>query len=297
MLEAFAAPGQFWRGNLHGHSTNSDGRLEPEEVCSRYRDEGYDFIALTDHFRPNYNFPISDTRPFRREGFTTLLGAEVHAPETSRGVEWHLVAVGLPADFPATTASETGVTLARRCAEAGAFVTIAHPHWYQLTLEDALTIDVAHAVEVYNHTCAVNSDRGDGLVMLDAMLMAGRRINVAAVDDSHWKTPDAFGGWVMVKADSNAPDQLLASLKAGRFYASQGPQFLDVQRDGDMLKIRCTPAVAVMLVGPVSTSTRQSGSAVTRARLSLEKFQGSWCRAVLIDAAGKRAWSNPLWLE
>ena len=50
MTTAFTAPGRFFRGNLHTHSTLSDGRLEPEEVCRRYRAEGYDFIALTDHF-------------------------------------------------------------------------------------------------------------------------------------------------------------------------------------------------------------------------------------------------------
>ena len=46
---AFTAPGRFWRGNLHTHSTRSDGVLSPQEVCRRYPDEGYDFLALTDH--------------------------------------------------------------------------------------------------------------------------------------------------------------------------------------------------------------------------------------------------------
>ena len=46
----FTAPGRFWRGNLHTHSNRSDGVLPPKEVCHRYREEGYDFIALTDHF-------------------------------------------------------------------------------------------------------------------------------------------------------------------------------------------------------------------------------------------------------
>lgn len=297
MLDAFVAPGRFWRGNLHGHSTNSDGLLSPEEVCTSYRTEGYDFVAVTDHFRPNYNFPITDTRAYRFNGFTTLLGAEVHAPQTSRGAEWHLLAVGLPPDFPATARHETGPSLAARCAEAGAFVAIAHPHWYQLTLEDSLSIDVADAVEVYNHTSAVNTDRGDGLVMLDALLSAGRRLNAIAVDDSHWRADDAFGGWVMVKAESNQPDQLVTALKAGHFYSSQGPEVHEISRDGDILEIRCSPAVSVMLLGPVSENTRQHGASLTRVRLSLKSFEGQWCRAVVVDAAGRRAWSNPLWLD
>ncbi|MES2814667.1 MAG: phosphotransferase, partial [Pseudomonadota bacterium] len=39
---AFTAPGRFWRGNLHTHCTNSDGVLSAEEVCRRYKAEGYD---------------------------------------------------------------------------------------------------------------------------------------------------------------------------------------------------------------------------------------------------------------
>ena len=116
MLDAFTAPGQFWRGNIHGHSTNSDGNLSPEDVCAAYHGHGYDFICLSDHFRPMFNFPVSDTRPYRANGFTTILGAEVHAPHTTRGVDWHILAVGLPADFPATSDAESGVDLARRCA-------------------------------------------------------------------------------------------------------------------------------------------------------------------------------------
>lgn len=31
-LAPFSAPGRFWRGNLHTHSTLSDGALSPEVV-------------------------------------------------------------------------------------------------------------------------------------------------------------------------------------------------------------------------------------------------------------------------
>ena len=296
MLDAFSAPGRFRRGNLHGHSTGSDGLLSPEEVCSAYLEHGYDFVVISDHFRERYGYPVTDTRPFRTNDFTTLLGAEVHAPETSRGVEWHLLAVGLPDDFAPPAADETGVALARRAADAGAFVAIAHPHWYQITLEDALTIDAAHAVEVYNHTSQVNTSRGDGAVMLDALLSTGRRLNTIAVDDSHWSADDAFGGWVMVKAEDNAPEALLAALHAGHFYSTQGPEIHAITRDGDELEIRCSPAASVMAVGPVSTNTRVHGRTLTRARLPLSGFAGAWCRVVVVDHGGRCAWSNPLWL-
>lgn len=41
----------FYKGNTHAHSTQSDGRLSPEEVFETYHSAGYDFLALTDHWR------------------------------------------------------------------------------------------------------------------------------------------------------------------------------------------------------------------------------------------------------
>ena len=45
-----AEKGQFFRGNLHCDSKRSDGVVEPEDVAAAYRDAGYDFICLSDHF-------------------------------------------------------------------------------------------------------------------------------------------------------------------------------------------------------------------------------------------------------
>jgi predicted metal-dependent phosphoesterase TrpH len=81
----FDRPGRFYRGNLHTHSTRSDGALPPEAVVEAYQRQGYDFIALTDHFLDSFGFPITDTRALRAADFTTLIGAELHAPRHRAG--------------------------------------------------------------------------------------------------------------------------------------------------------------------------------------------------------------------
>jgi hypothetical protein len=43
-LSHVSSPGRFWRGNLHTHSTLSDGVLAPEQVVARYVAAGYDFF-------------------------------------------------------------------------------------------------------------------------------------------------------------------------------------------------------------------------------------------------------------
>lgn len=297
MLAAFEGEGHLLRGNLHGHSTGSDGALGPDEVCARYAAAGYDFVAVSDHFMARYGHPVTDTRGARQKGFTTLLGAELHAPATSGGDIWHIVAVGLPPNFAATGEGETGAALARRAAEAGAFVALAHPHWSQLTLQDGLSIEAAHAVEVYNNKSAIEVDRGDGLVLWDALLHAGRRVFAIASDDSHWHGPDAFGGWIMVRAAEATPEALLDALKRGAFYASQGPEIRHVSRDGDALEVRCSPAASIIVAGPGPWRARELGDGLTRARLPLAPELGGWRRLIVRDAAGRRAWSNPLWLE
>ncbi len=244
--EAFTAPGRFWRGNLHTHSTLSDGRLEPAEVCRLYREIGYDFLCLSDHFLSRYGFPIADTRPFRTNAFTTILGAEVHASANSHGEIWHILAVGLPPDFAPTGAAETGVALAARAKAAGAFVAIAHPQWSGLDDADGRAMAAhAHAVEIYNHGCELECRRGDGAYLLDRLLNDGHRLTAYAADDAHFRVDDGFGGWVMVKAESNEPEALLAALKAGHFYSSQGPRLDDFRVAGGEAHVECSPVVNV----------------------------------------------------
>jgi predicted metal-dependent phosphoesterase TrpH len=126
-ISPFSTPGRFFRGNLHTHSTRSDGALSPEQVVEAYKRAGYDFLVLSDHFLGRYDWPITDTRGFRTNNFTTLIGAELHAMATEVGELWHILAVGLPIDFPPAPPHETGPQLAERARAAGAFVAIAHP--------------------------------------------------------------------------------------------------------------------------------------------------------------------------
>jgi hypothetical protein len=301
-FDTFAAKGRFWRGNLHTHSTLSDGILDPAEVCRRYKAEGYDFIALTDHMIGQYGYPIADTVPFRDESFTTILGAELHSGPMQNDELWHILAVGLPADFAPANAphfrpvsdQETGPELAARAVAAGAFVAIAHPQWSGMTLADARSIKAAHAVEIYNHGCAVGCDRADGASIADLLLSEGRDLTLIATDDAHFTEPDHFGGWVMVKAEQNTPVSLLDALKRGAFYSSTGPEIHDIRIDGKELHLACSAAVTVIVQGHGCAAQAHHGQSMTRVKMNLGRFDFSpWIRVTVIDRAGGRAWSNP----
>ena len=259
--------------------------------------------ALTDHFIGAYGYPIVDTLPMRAQGFTTLLGAELHSGAMANGELWHILAVGLPPDFAPShspqfvpvAGQESGAGIAARAVAAGAFVAIAHPQWSGLTLADARAITAAHAVEIYNHGCAMGCDRPDGFAIADLLLSEGRDLTMIATDDAHFSEPDHFGGWVMVKSESNSPEALLAALKAGHFYSSQGPELRAVRIDGMQVVVECSAVASVIVQGAGTGAKAVHGHSLTRAEVPINRLHGTdWLRVTVIDAAGKRAWSNPV---
>jgi hypothetical protein len=301
----FSTPGRFYRGNLHTHSNLSDGALHLADVVNRYKAVGYDFVMMSEHFIQHFKWPIADTRHLRGNHFTTILGAELHAPVTSAGELWHIVAAGLPLDFAPVAKGETGPDVARRAVKAGAFVAIAHPSWSRYTIEDGRALSFAHAVEIYNHGCAIENDLGDGFYLLDQMLNEGHKLTAIATDDAHFKTPDHFGGWVHVKAVSLDPDALLSALKAGHHYSSQGPVFQDIRMSGKLIEIETSPVDTITVVCGNSRTCVKMGRAITAASFDLTTLEhgwllekpSHWIRVTAIDNAGKKAWSNPIWLD
>lgn len=295
-MTAFTRPGRFWRGNLHTHTTNSDGALSPSAAAEVYRSAGYDFVALTDHFRAEHGYPVTDTRPLRTETFTTLVGAELHGPRTRFSSSWHILAVGLPPDF-GPVPGETGQEIARRARRAGAFIGMAHPSASLLTLDDAESLDAAHAVEVYNAVAAAE-DRADSWHLCDVLLARGHRLTAYAADDEHFQPQDPPGrtAWVLVRAAALDPDLLLAALKDGAYYSSTGPEIHDVSIQDGRVTVECSPASRVVASGGLPGKEVVVGDGLTEATLPLDMFR-RYFRITVVGASGGRAWTNPFWLD
>lgn len=293
----FDLPGRFWRGNLHTHSNLSDGARSPRETADVYRDAGYDFVAITDHFRPEYGYPVTDTRDLRTDGFTTLIGAELHAPRTEAGQQWHIIAAGLPLDFARPSKSETGPELARRARATGAFVGMAHPSASLLTGADAESLDAAHSIEVHN-ALSERENRGDSWHLADVLLNRGHRLTTYAADDAHLQPqdPPPCQAWVHVRAEALEPDALLTALNSGHFYSSTGPELYDVHLEGDAIAVRCSPATKILLTGGHPGAELAQGTDLTECTLPWSLFRGRHCRITVEDADGHRAWTNPIHL-
>ncbi|MDQ4002032.1 MAG: phosphotransferase, partial [Actinomycetota bacterium] len=279
------------------------GLRRPEEVVGAYRDAGYDFICLSDHFEAEYGWQITDTRPFRDEGFTTIVGAEFSSgPWAERNTYW-VTAAGLPVDFRAPPVGDHAEAITR-ARDTGAFVVMLHPGLNNLPLAAAAGLpglDAVHAIEVYNHNGAMAAipDGANGAYMLDGLLEKGHKVLVNAGDDAHFGHPrDRFGGWVEVHCERLDQQALLDSMKAGRYYSTQGPSLRELIVDDERLRVATSEAYAISLTtggDRWQSGSERTGEAVVEAEFDLAPFRGSYCRVTVVDPAGRRAWSNPIW--
>lgn len=74
MIKFFPEHANWYKGNLHSHTTNSDGAWTPDEAAENYKANGYAFLCLSDHnlytdYRYKYNSDL----------FLILPGTEIAA--------------------------------------------------------------------------------------------------------------------------------------------------------------------------------------------------------------------------
>jgi len=292
---AFDVPGQWLKGNLHLHTTASDGELEPQQAVDGYRERGYDFLAITDHDT------VVDMDALDGGGMTLLPGIEIGAPKAELGQSIHVVGIGAT-EAPEQVEGEPPQAAIDRLAEASEVCFVAHPSWSSLTYADILPLQRIIGVEVFNTTCRRGIGRGTSEVQWDECLARGRRFLGLAVDDAHVHYDDLYGGWVMLRAEEPSPEAIYAALKAGHFYASSGPTIEHVAIDGEHVHIECSPCVEVFAVCPLPgrgwTNWQVGGGREVVTEVDFEMRTGTEpIRIVVIDEAGKRAWTNPFWLS
>lgn len=299
-IEFFKPKHRLYRGNLHGHSQHSDGALDSAAVVKIYQDLGYDFTCLSDHLWSDQRFCAQTVNPYAYaddRDFITIPSAEIHCrgKKYDQSGLWHIVANGLPVDFAMADDHETAPELVQRAIDAGAFVSIAHPEWYVMTSDEALSVAHAHAVEIYNHSCAIEANRGSGVYVADLLLNQGFHTKIIATDDSHFRLPDAGGGWVMVAADTLNPRAIIGALKAGQFYATTGPDIHQIALCDNIVTVTCSAVDMICLAGQGNLALYKNGKNTTCGQFDISEFSSDWFRLAITDAAGRSAWSNPYW--
>ena len=301
---AFAREGAFLKGGLHCHTTRSDGLGEPEDVIRKHYEHGYNFLALTDHNifnRKNYaDVPMTILSGIERD-----LGLPGWGQDRPHCV--HIVGIGDPA-APEGPAQEEQIPYYGRyedCSAAQGMIEemhgwglktfYCHPEWSGTTWHDFRCLQHLFGTEIWNSGCAIENeqDNGNGLYW-DEALDEGRKNWGIAVDDGH-QMEHHCRGWVMVKSENNAA-AILQALEDGAFYSSCGPEIHDFYvRDGRAC-VDCSEAAAVSFHTLRYPLRKTAGNHLTHAECDLREGI-RYVRAVVTDAEGRRAWTNPIFLR
>ena len=119
----------------------------------------------------------------------------------------------------------------------------------------------------------------------------------------------------IVRATNGAPwllDLIYAAAQRGgyqsHFYATEGPKLLDVAIDGSEVVVKSSPVMKVIMSAGGERYECRYGMSLTETRLPLDAFfrngahevdpaLGTYFRITVVDARGKRAWTNPIWLS
>ena len=293
MVNPFDLPGRWFKANLHTHTTHSDGKLPAFLRVDQYARAGYDVLAITDHYETNR---LKNVDP---RGLVLIRGLEYHPKCPTSSNPYHLVGLNVPPDF---ALSESDLARPNRAIakvrKAGGLTILAHPFWCGHAFADVRKLKGIEAVEVYNATgerhgrpCSENE--------WAYALEHGMEVPCVAVDDAHLEEGvDVCAAWTWLRMEERAPEAALEAIRRGASYASHGPEINDFGvRDG-RLEIRCSPAAKVVFM---STAPRgayefaEEGEAVES--FGIDKPDWSWVRAVVTDAAGRRAWTNPIALD
>ena len=297
-FELAAEEGFFWlRGNLHSHTTNSDGRASPQERVDGYVGQGYGFLCVSDH----YNITRIDelTCP---DNFVLIQGAELHPKNPFGGQVHHFVCLNIHEDMD-TTRMPPQLVIDEVNGQGGS-VWLAHPYWSAVNiLRDTLPLHGFAGVEVFNTTCR-HHGRGESSVHWDDWMSLEDRLYPAlANDDSHApesENHDTYQGWTVARVKERSADAILEALVNGATYTTTGPEIHDIRitEDGEgsrklQTAISCSEAIRITAVcDSRGTDYEEGGRSFESASFDLPP-SSRWVRFEIVGPDGSKAWSNP----
>lgn len=283
--------GTWYKGNLHTHSTRSDGRKPPEEVVQWYKSRGYNFLSLTDH--------RTVTEIKGDDAILCIPGVELntHDARDGRLGLFHVVGIGVSPDCDCRVDDDPQALIDAVC-RAGGIAFIAHPKWSGNVIdEEFLRLENYAGIEVFNYGCHVENNTGFGDIHWDMLSLHGKRVLGFATDDAHSLDTDGAGGWLMVKAEALTAEAILSAIRQGHFYASSGPEIYDVILDDGVISVECSKAAAIhfMTGGPWGRTVRAQGDEGLTSASYTVRGREKFVRIEVVDEKGRIAWTNPIY--
>lgn len=265
--------GNFYKVNMHSHSTLSDGKQTPEELKEIYKAKGYSAIAYTEHARLHDVTHLNDDKFIAITSYEIDFLDKTHTPFCFSDTPLehaHMEAVHMNlyardphnvtpielADLKTEFTVENLNEAVRRAREAGFFVIYNHPHWSMNTYPLYSNLKGVQGLEIVNGASNRASDVDYTPHVYDEMICSGQRLICVGGDDNH-DVRHFFQAWTVMKADELTQEALLGAMDAGNCYASTGPEIYELYTDEEngerTVTIRTSPAVGIYC----STATRR----------------------------------------
>ncbi len=297
----------WYKGNIHTHTTESDGDDTPEKVVDWYQRHGYDFLVLSDHNHLtllNYN---KEMRPLKRP--LMVPGEEVSATISGGSVPIHINGIGISRVVEPIVADDIVATLqanVNAIVEAGGIASINHPNFrWAFDHKAIIKVTGASLLEVYNGHPKTNiygcPGRPGNDEIWDAVLTAGKPIFGVATDDSHnyhdWSPTQSNPGrgWIVVRAESLSTDSIVDALATGDFYASTGITLADLDVFHGQISLSIKPDQDTEFTTVFTARHGRLLHEVTgiTAKYDVRGDEG-YIRATIRDTNGKKAWIQPV---
>jgi hypothetical protein len=306
---------QWYKGNTHTHTINSGGDSTPDDVAKWYRENGYDFLFITDHDMVTDVAPLNAI--FGGGGrFLLIRGEEVSSNFAGPAGK---IFVHVNSLNPREAAKPAQGASARDTLQqdldairaAGGLAQINHPNFmWQLNASDIAAVRGARLMEIMNMHPLVNSF-GAGPTfagteeLWDQVLSRGLMIWGVASDDTHDLKSGVTGetegkpgkGWIVVRSQHLSAAEIMQAIDRGDFYASTGVELKDYRVEGMQITIeirtqdRYLMKYRTQFIGK-DGKVLQDGT--TNPAVYLIKGNEGYVRARITDSYGSMAWTQPV---
>ncbi|MPY88367.1 MAG: hypothetical protein GEU99_10615 [Luteitalea sp.] len=301
---------QWYKGNTHTHTLNSDGDSTPDEVVRWYREHDYDFLVLTDH---NFLTSVEALNALHGadEQFVVLKGEEVTDGFGEKPL--HINGLDVSTRVEPQGGSSVVDVLQRNVdavRRANGIPHINHPNYrWAITADELRQVRNNRLFEVFNGHPTVNNLGGGGVLGLeeawDTILTNGTLLYGIAVDDAHtFKDPGnpyvagPGRGWVVVRAPRLEARALVDALDRGDFYASTGVELADYQATPEQIAIsvkeRGEAKYRIQFIGRGGRLLREATE--LNATYEIRGDEG-YVRAKVIESNGGVAWCQPVLVD
>lgn len=322
--KGFTDLGNWYKGNLHCHTTDSDGCLTAEEVKTLYKEHGYAFLAISDHDMFSDYRELLDEEEFIilpaieasaalyvEEGKADrycvhhihgILGAKAMQDAAKGNHFAHLEEYPQRRYYGKWDGAKVAQELQDDLKAHGCITTYNHPIWSRVREDEFINIEGITALEIYNYGSVNESATGFDTLHWDVMLKNGKKVYAFASDDNHNDgiIEDSFGGYIVVKSEKLDHESIVQAIMDGNYYSSMGPEIYDWGIKDGVAYVKCSPVSRVNFVAgnliKAGTTVIAKEKLMTTAEFKLRGNE-DYIRVECIDESGKIAWSNPIFLR